>query len=376
MTQHVFTDKHQSSRRSSDNLDDDRSKVLSHHLPKSSNIVDKNNSSLSETINEPGSRIEFLERNLRYIQEQQEIVLVDLHNEISRLQQENRGFNKFNSFKKKKKNSLHLDLHYRLIKTYSLSSTEQKQRNIDQLSSSSSPNKSNHDKLENQIYLKQHIDKLEKQLIESEQKNKYLMNTIDELNDTLSSKIEIPNINISNKDDIQIPIQTTNNECQHLFNMTFEKEQQYIHELFDNVAPRTCSYFRTIISCKSGYGFQNSKFDYLVVDKYLQGGEVMAFTRDGTRIRHTIKEETNDLTHNREGLISMNIKTTRFGITLGIQHDGTGVRRAIEAYVVDDDSHADAPLDIVSIGDARPSAGNVGGQPIDNVVIYTCGQRN
>ncbi|CAF1171788.1 unnamed protein product [Rotaria sp. Silwood1] len=212
MTQHVFTDKHQSSRRSSDNLDDDRSKVLSHHLPKSSNIVDKNNSSLSGTINEPGSRIEFLERNLRYIQEQQEIVLVDLHNEISRLQQENR------------------DLHYRLIKTYSLSSTEQKQRNIDQLSSSSSPNKSNHDKLENQIYLKQHIDKLEKQLIESEQKNKYLMNTIDELNDTLSSKIEIPNTNISNKDDIQIPIQTTNNECQHLFNMTFEKEQQYIHE--------------------------------------------------------------------------------------------------------------------------------------------------
>ncbi|CAF4904915.1 unnamed protein product [Rotaria sp. Silwood1] len=167
------------------------------------------------------------------------------------------------------------------------------------------------------------------------------------------------------------------------------------------------AYFRTIISCKRGYGFQNSKFDYLVVDKYLQGGEVMAFARDGTRIRHTIKKEINDLTHNREGLISMNIKTMRFGITLGpmpifdnnktqvifgeietrmkiiqvinargIHHDGTGVRRAIEAYVVDDDFHADAPLDLVSIGDTRPSAGDVGGQPIDNVVIYTCGQRN
>ncbi|CAF4294157.1 unnamed protein product [Rotaria sp. Silwood2] len=188
-------------------------------------------------------------------------------------------------------------------------------------------------------------------------------------------------------------------------------------KLFDNVAPRTCSYFRTIISCKRGYDFQNSKFDYLVVDKYLEGGDVMAFARDGTRIRHTIKEEKNDLTHNCEGLISMNIKTMRFGITLGpmpifdnnktqvifgeietgmkiiqainargIQHDGTGVRRAIEAYVVDDDSHADAPLDIVSIGDARPGAttidsshagtGDVGGQPIDNIVIYTCGQRN
>ncbi|CAF3999467.1 unnamed protein product [Rotaria sordida] len=207
MTQYAFTDKRQSFRRSfADNIDDDISKTKS----KSSRIIDKNNSSSSPESNiEPGSRIEFLERNLRYIQEQQETVLIDLHNEISRLQQENR------------------DLHYRLIKTQALSSIEQKQTNTDQISSPS-PSKSIH---ENQIHLKQYIDKLEKQLIESEQKNKYLIQTIDELNKTLSSKVEVPNINISNKDDIQMPIQTTNNECQHLFNMTSDKEQQYIHEV-------------------------------------------------------------------------------------------------------------------------------------------------
>ena len=40
---------------------------------------------------DPRSRIELLERNLRYVQQQHEITLVDLHNEISKLQQENRG---------------------------------------------------------------------------------------------------------------------------------------------------------------------------------------------------------------------------------------------------------------------------------------------
>ncbi|CAF3219436.1 unnamed protein product [Rotaria sp. Silwood2] len=209
MTQYVLPDKRQSSRHSSNNVDDDMPKGLSHSLPKSSHIVDKNNSSLSGAIVEPGSRIEFLERSLRYIQEQQETVLVDLHNEISRLQQENR------------------DLHYRTVKTPSLPSIEQKQKNTDQIStfSSSSPPK-------NQNHLKQQIDKLEKQLFESEQKNKYLMHTIDELNNTLSSKVDISDTNSSNKDDIQIPIQiTNNNECQHLFNMTLEKEQQYVHEI-------------------------------------------------------------------------------------------------------------------------------------------------
>ncbi|CAF2686497.1 unnamed protein product [Rotaria sp. Silwood2] len=210
-------------------------------------------------------------------------------------------------------------------------------------------------------------------------------------------------------EEIQQALQQEKIEVQQI-RQTLEQKETQLTSYFS-------TYFRTIISCKRGYDFQNSKFDYLVVDKYLEGGDVMAFARDGTRIRHTIKEEKNDLTHNCEGLISMNIKTMRFGITLGpmpifdnnktqvifgeietgmkiiqainargIQHDGTGVRRAIEAYVVDDDSHADAPLDIVSIGDARPGAttidsshagtGDVGGQPIDNIVIYTCGQRN
>jgi hypothetical protein len=48
------------------------------------------------------SRVELLERNLRYIQQQHEIILVDLHSEINRLQQENKGIhNKKKNFKEK-----------------------------------------------------------------------------------------------------------------------------------------------------------------------------------------------------------------------------------------------------------------------------------
>ncbi|CAF3668552.1 unnamed protein product [Rotaria socialis] len=189
-------------------------------------------------------------------------------------------------------------------------------------------------------------------------------------------------------------------------------------KLFDDVAPRTCSYFRSVISGKRGYYFQNVKFDYLVVNKYFEDrrGQVMAYTRNGIRIRHEIKEKTNNLIHNREDLISMNVKTMRFGITLGpmpildnnnnnnnniifgeietgmeiIQSiNARGIQRAdvrcaLEANPVhDDDSHTDAPFDTVNTDNAQPgamtidnsqiSADDVGGNPIDNVVIYTCG---
>ncbi|CAF4340537.1 unnamed protein product, partial [Rotaria socialis] len=189
-------------------------------------------------------------------------------------------------------------------------------------------------------------------------------------------------------------------------------------KLFDDVAPRT-SYFRSVISGKRGYYFQNVKFDYLVVNKYFERGEVMAYTRNGICICHEIKEKTNNFIHNREDLISMDVKTMRFGITLGpmpildnnnnnnnniifgeietgmeiIQSiNARGIQRAdvrcaLEANVVhDDDSHTVAPFDTVNTDNAQPgamtidnsqiSADDVGDNPIDNVVIYTCGQRD
>ncbi len=112
MSQQVFVDEHLSSPQSPEGIDDDDMlKVASH-------IVDSD------------SRVELLERNLRYIQQQHELTLIDLHNEINRLQQENKGINKKNFGKDK---VIHLDLHYRLINTHS--SLEQEPRNTDQLSS-------------------------------------------------------------------------------------------------------------------------------------------------------------------------------------------------------------------------------------------------
>ena len=73
--------------------------------PIASRIVIKKNASLVPTADEttvaaavspvptvdPRSRVELLERNLRYVQQQHELTLADLHKEISRLQEENRS---------------------------------------------------------------------------------------------------------------------------------------------------------------------------------------------------------------------------------------------------------------------------------------------
>lgn len=87
--------------------DNDMSKASSRRVPApvASRIVITKNASLISPGDEqnmssspsptptvdPRSRVELLERNLRYVQQQHEMTLADLHNEISRLQKENRG---------------------------------------------------------------------------------------------------------------------------------------------------------------------------------------------------------------------------------------------------------------------------------------------
>ena len=87
--------------------DGDMSKPTSRRVPPpiASRIVIKKNAALLPNADEPivaasvspvptvdpRSRVELLERNLRYVQQQHELTLADLHNEISRLQDENRS---------------------------------------------------------------------------------------------------------------------------------------------------------------------------------------------------------------------------------------------------------------------------------------------
>lgn len=101
---------HHQSLQSSGGSDGDMSKTTIRRAPApvASRIVIKKNASLLTMADEgrsnspsttpsptptvdPRSRVELLERNLRYVQQQHEITLIDLHNEINRLQQENRG---------------------------------------------------------------------------------------------------------------------------------------------------------------------------------------------------------------------------------------------------------------------------------------------
>jgi len=78
MTEQVLVDEHLSSVQSPENINnnDDMSNAISP-------IVDSD------------SRVELLERNLHYIKQQHEITLIDLNNEINRLQQENKGIHLF-----------------------------------------------------------------------------------------------------------------------------------------------------------------------------------------------------------------------------------------------------------------------------------------
>lgn len=133
---------HQSLQSSGDN-DGDMSKSTSRRAPApvTSCIVIKKNPSLLPTGDEgnynshsaspsptptvdPRSRVELLERNLRYVQQQHEITLNDLHNEINRLQQENRG--KLST--KNSSNHFSIDLHFRMIDIRPQSSSTTKHR--------------------------------------------------------------------------------------------------------------------------------------------------------------------------------------------------------------------------------------------------------
>lgn len=89
---------------------------------------------MSEEIHDIDSnlRIELLERNLSYIQQQYETTIIDLRNEINRLQQENKGI----QIKNKgclKELFKYLELRDQLINNLS---SKQQLINTDQLSSS------------------------------------------------------------------------------------------------------------------------------------------------------------------------------------------------------------------------------------------------
>ena len=105
-----ISDLHHHALQSSGGGDGDMSKATSRRIPApaASRMVIKKNpalvpkgsevttdasptASLSTPAVDPRSRIELLERNLRYVQQQHDMTLADLHTEIDKLQHENRG---------------------------------------------------------------------------------------------------------------------------------------------------------------------------------------------------------------------------------------------------------------------------------------------
>ncbi|CAF1146484.1 unnamed protein product [Rotaria sordida] len=243
--------------------DGDMSKPTSRRIPApvASRIIIRKNSSLLPTNDEiriispsttpsptptvdPRSRVELLERNLRYVQQQHEITLSDLHNEINRLQQENR------------------DLHFRMADIRPSSSSTNKQHktetvpNLQQLANLSlnEPNLEKRLQEVQRLHFEKQIDELQNRLIETEQKNEYLMRTIDELNKTSSVQtsqtssssavpVLLPDPNISSDVNITTSIDDDNKtnksektqmndaDYQHLLQVSYEKQRQQVLEI-------------------------------------------------------------------------------------------------------------------------------------------------
>ncbi|CAF1277196.1 unnamed protein product [Adineta steineri] len=256
-----ISDLHHHALQSSGDSDGEMSKGTSRRLPApvtTSRIVIKKNTSLipkgtepvlstSSTVSsptptvDPRSRIDLLERNLRYVQQQHEITLADLHSEINKLQNENR------------------DLHFRMVNIRLPSASASKQRkseispNINQLAdiTQNEPVLAKRLQEVQRVHFEQQIDELRLRLIESEQRNEYLTRQIDELNRVTSNQtpprtpfgvpVLLPDPNtspdsstthfIDNKMVKSEEPQLNEMEYQHLLRISYDKQKQQIHEI-------------------------------------------------------------------------------------------------------------------------------------------------
>ncbi|CAF0802038.1 unnamed protein product [Adineta ricciae] len=246
-----ISDLHHHTLQSSKGSDGDMSKAASRRLPPppASRLVIKKNASLIPTGTQPTanttlttsspappidprSRIELLERNLRYVQQQHEITLVDLHNEISKLQQENR------------------ELHFRMANIRVPSGSDDKQRktevqpSINELANLTQNEPVLEKRLQEvqRVHFEQQINELRTQLIETEQKNEYLMRRIDEMNKTTLGQtpqriasgvpVLLPDPNITSDNTIKSEqTQMSETDHQRLLELSYEKQRFYIREI-------------------------------------------------------------------------------------------------------------------------------------------------
>ncbi|CAF4281564.1 unnamed protein product [Rotaria socialis] len=59
------------------------------------------------------------------------------------------------------------------------------------------------------------------------------------------------------------------------------------------------SYFRSICTGRCGFDYGNNYFNYLVPNRYIQGGDVITHTPDDNRIFHPKKKEKNNVIHDK-----------------------------------------------------------------------------
>ncbi|CAF3265745.1 unnamed protein product [Rotaria sp. Silwood2] len=172
-------------------------------------------------------------------------------------------------------------------------------------------------------------------------------------------------------------------------------------KLYYDKAPITSNYFRSICIGQRGFGFENTFFNYLYIDGFIEGGETEIFTRDGNRFFDQVV--FGEVTSGMHLLNAINQKGIRYVsrgsvVNLGEQLTATGAIQN-DTLIGDvqpgsvDDTFIDSQVGDVGTDDNETQArdgtyhaeisihdglnnSQLRGVPMDKVIIYACGEKD
>jgi len=149
-------------------------------------------------------------------------------------------------------------------------------------------------------------------------------------------------------------------------------DERVLIKLFDELAPITCDAFRTICSNRYGFSYENSQLNYLLPNNFIKGGQVIVYGPEGIRLPdRTGPKEKSTMIHDRKGLISMDPTKSlnEFIITLG------PAPMLNDSYVVFGEIISGMNqfelINVQGVRDMTDTDG--GGEPVDSICIYSCG---
>ncbi|CAF3389632.1 unnamed protein product [Rotaria socialis] len=187
-----------------------------------------------------------------------------------------------------------------------------------------------------------------------------------------------------NEEEINKYINSVSKHCFLGVQIKGKLSDEVLIKLYDDIAPITCSYFRATCTRRYGIDFQNTSLNYLVINKYIEGGEVFAYVQNNNnRILEKREKENNELRHDKAALLSKKKigDSTKFIITLGAMPslDGTHIvfGEIIQGFEIFELINKQAVDNLVRAGGAS-SGGDAADFVVNHlvdIIIYSCGEK-